>query len=123
MHGNVAEWVLDAYDASFYGASDSRSGARVNWPVELYPRVVRGGSWDSDPEDLRSAARLRSKKGWKVQDPQLPKSIWYHTDASFVGFRLVRPLNSPSPDEQDRYWEADLDSVRTIQKKQREGGR
>jgi formylglycine-generating enzyme required for sulfatase activity len=123
MHGNVAEWVLDAYDAKFYGNSDSNSATRVNWPTALYPRVVRGGSWDSDPEDLRSAARLRSKKGWKVQDPQLPKSIWYHTDASFVGFRVVRPLTPPGPEERDRYWEADLESIRTIQLKQRQGGR
>ena len=123
MHGNVAEWVLDAYDATYYGDCDSNSATRVNWPKELYPRVVRGGSWDSDPEDLRSAARIRSKKGWKVQDPQLPKSIWYHTDASFVGFRLVRPLTPPSPDERSRYWEADTDNVRTIQNKQRQGGR
>ena len=28
------------------------------------------------------------------QDPQIPKSVWYHTDALFVGFRLVRPVKS-----------------------------
>ena len=41
---------------------------------------------------LRSAARDFSKPEWKIQDPQLPKSRWYHTDARFVGFRVVRPL-------------------------------
>jgi hypothetical protein len=40
----------------------------------------------------RSAARDYSKPEWKIQDPQLPKSRWYHTDALFVGFRVVRPL-------------------------------
>ena len=27
-----------------------------------------------------------------MQDPQIPQSIWYLTDANFVGFRVVRPL-------------------------------
>ena len=34
---------------------------------------------------LRSAARVYSDAEWKKQDPQIPKSIWYHTDATFVG--------------------------------------
>jgi len=119
MHGNVAEWVLDGHDA--YPADPQTDP--LKWPTELYPRVVRGGSWDDDPEQLRSAARTRSRKGWKVQDPQLPKSIWYHTDAKHVGFRLVRPLREPSDEERARYWEADLDEVREIQARQRAGDR
>ena len=58
-----------------------------------------------------------------MQDPQLPKSIWYHTDAKFVGFRVVRPLLEPPLEERARYWEADLDDVREIQERQRHGGR
>ncbi|MEQ8768678.1 MAG: formylglycine-generating enzyme family protein [Planctomycetota bacterium] len=126
MHGNVAEWVLDGYDPVFYRRLKEVGNTvkdPINWPKELYPRVVRGGSWDDDPEWLRSAARRPSKSGWKVQDPQLPKSIWYHTDARFVGFRVVRPLVAPSPEEQSRYWEADLDEIREIQDRQRKGGR
>jgi formylglycine-generating enzyme required for sulfatase activity len=124
MHGNVCEWVLDAYDRGAYGKLDvAGSLDPLNWPKALYPRCVRGGSWDHDPEQLRSAARLGSKKGWKVQDPQLPKSIWYHTDAKWLGFRLVRPLVEPSAEEQARFWEADLDEVLQIQLKQRRGGR
>ena len=124
MHGNVAEWVLDGYDRAFYGSSgDGTATDPLCWPTKLYPRIVRGGSWDHDPEDLRSAARIQSKKGWKVQDPQLPKSIWYHTDATFVGFRVVRPLVAPPPEERARYWEADLDEVRAIEERQRRGDR
>ena len=124
MHGNVCEWVLDSLDKTAYAALPEE-GARdpLNWPVALYPRCVRGGGWDHDPEQLRSAARLGSKKGWKVQDPQLPKSIWYHTDASWLGFRLVRPLVEPSAKEKARFWETDLEEVREIEEKQRLGGR
>ena len=53
---------------------------------------------------LRSAARLASDRSWKFQDPQLPKSIWYHTDAQFLGFRVIRPLKVPTPEECAKYW-------------------
>lgn len=104
MHGNVSEWVLDQYDAKFYEKFEKGKvysfPETYNVPKTLYPRVVRGGSWDDDPEGLRSAARFASTPDWKIQDPQLPQSIWYHTDALHVGFRLVR---DPDPlDEAER---------------------
>ncbi len=56
-----------------------------------------------DPADrCRSAARRFSVPDWKVQDPQLPQSIWYLTDALHVGFRVVRPLREPSEEEKKR---------------------
>jgi hypothetical protein len=58
-----------------------------------------------------------------VQDPQLPKSIWYLTDAKFVGFRVVRPLVEPSDEIKAKFWEPDLDSQREILERQRKGGR
>jgi hypothetical protein len=58
-----------------------------------------------------------------VQDPQLPKSIWYFTDARFVGFRVVRPLAEPSDEVKAKFWDADLDSVREVLERQRKGGR
>ncbi len=62
--------------------------------------MVRGGSWDDDkPESLRSAARRGSSKEWKQQDPQIPQSIWYMTDAQVLGFRVLRPLRTPTPEE------------------------
>ncbi|MDP6678526.1 MAG: formylglycine-generating enzyme family protein, partial [Verrucomicrobiota bacterium] len=70
----------------------------------LYPRVVRGGSWMDKPDGLRSAGRIFSSLDWKEQDPQLPKSIWYHTDAQFLGFRVIRPLILPSAEEMHKYW-------------------
>lgn len=55
------------------------------------PHIVRGGSWEDDPDSLRSAARRASTPAWNRQDPQNPKSIWYLTDGGMIGFRVVRP--------------------------------
>jgi len=104
MHGNVAEWVLDQYDEEFY-AADNNNVDPLNIPTTLYPRVVRGGGWDDDPDMLRSAAREGSNEDWKEQDPQIPRSIWYHTDALGVGFRVVRPLVEPTEEEKANKWD------------------
>jgi formylglycine-generating enzyme required for sulfatase activity len=112
MHGNVNEWVLDQYTTDFYGKfGDKTADNPLAIPTTLYPRVVRGGSWDSDPEECRSAARLKSDPNWKRQDPQIPRSIWYHTDATFVGFRIVRPLVTPSAEERASKWDKSLPEI------------
>jgi formylglycine-generating enzyme required for sulfatase activity len=106
MHGNVAEWVLDAHDSKFYGLGGGKPVKDpLNIPLTEYGRVVRGGSWDADPEIARSAARVASHLDWKQQDPQLPQSIWYFTDALHVGFRVVRPLVEPSEAEKAAKWD------------------
>lgn len=96
MHGNLAEWVLDTYDAQTY-ADWARTGGLLSAPVVVpderrFPHVVRGGSWDDAPARLRSAARRSSERSWNRRDPQRPQSIWWLTDATHVGFRLVRPV-------------------------------
>ncbi|MGV3484979.1 MAG: formylglycine-generating enzyme family protein [Planctomycetaceae bacterium] len=106
MHGNVAEWVLDQYVPDIY---QHRAGSPVANPLvvpkTLYPHSVRGGGWDDDSDMLRSAAREGSSEEWKQQDPQLPQSIWYFTDALGVGFRVVRPLVEPSEADKNVKWE------------------
>jgi formylglycine-generating enzyme required for sulfatase activity len=104
MHGNVAEWVFDQYDPKFYAKSGAKNP--LNPPKKTEPCPVRGGSWDNDPKLLRSAARMPSTNDWKMQDPQIPQSIWYYTDALFVGFRVVRPLVEPSAEEKAKIWAA-----------------
>ena len=51
MHGNVWEWVEDCWNDSYKGApSDGRA-----WTTgDCGRRLVRGGSWFSDPKSLRS---------------------------------------------------------------------
>ncbi len=105
MHGNVSEWVLDQYIGDRYQQfAKAPADNPVAVPKTIYPRVVRGGSWDDDPETLRSAARTASGAKWKEQDPQIPKSSVWHTDAYFVGFRVVRPLRVPAV-KQSRHYE------------------
>jgi formylglycine-generating enzyme required for sulfatase activity len=99
MQGNVAEWVVDRYQASTY-AGWAAAGAPLSNPVALpdekrYPHVVRGGSWDDDAARLRSAARRASEPAWNRRDPQRPQSIWWLTDATQVGFRVVRAVAEP----------------------------
>ena len=105
MHGNVAEWVLDQYVPDQYGKHLAGVRNPLAIPDKLYPRTVRGGAWNSKPEMLRSAARVGSDETWKEQDPQIPQSIWYHTDAHGVGFRVVRPLEVPSDEERVAKWD------------------
>ena len=107
MHGNVAEWTLDQYIPDYYGPFAGKLSKNA-WPVptKVYPLAVRGGSWDDDPSALRSAARRGSNKDWKQQDPQLPQSIWYFTDALFLGFRVIRPLHEPTAEEKAKIWDA-----------------
>jgi formylglycine-generating enzyme required for sulfatase activity len=109
MHGNVSEWCCDQYVPDRY-AQLLALGKLADNPLVLgtteYPRPVRGGAWTDEPPLLRSAARRGSSKDWKQQDPQIPQSIWYFTDADFVGFRVVRPLQRPTPAEAVKY---DLD--------------
>jgi hypothetical protein len=49
-------------------------------------------------------ARRGSSPDWKMLDPQLPKSVWYHTSAPWIGFRVVRPAEVPSAEELYRIW-------------------
>jgi len=93
LHGNVAEWTLDHYDPRQYAKVAPGTLGPVLLPSDRrYPYVVRGGSWDDPAARLRSAARRGSSEEWNRRDPQSPQSIWWHTDATFVGFRVVRAV-------------------------------
>jgi formylglycine-generating enzyme required for sulfatase activity len=103
MHGNIAEWVLDQYVEDAYRKHAAANPLSI--PSKLYPRIVRGGSWEDRADRCRSASRYGSDETWKEQDPQTPQSIWYHTDARWVGFRIIRPLVEPSSEEKAAKWE------------------
>ncbi len=111
--GNVAEWTLDQYSEGYYATLSAGVVSPLNMPTTIYPRAARGGSWFDGYDDktkgvtykyLRAASRRGSKEQWKVQDPQRPRSIWYLTDAQFLGFRMVRPVKVPTAAEMHTYW-------------------
>ena len=89
MLGNVMEYCSDWYAEDAYskiqdGATDPKG------PSEGTERVVRGGLYNSDAADLRSAARSHTQHDkWLRTDPQNPKSIWWYSDIKGVGFRVV----------------------------------
>ena len=74
MSGNVWEWVQDAWHENYKGAPEDDSvweGGDDSF------RVLRGGSWNSLPADVRSAARGRGPRGFRGFD---------------IGFRLAQDL-------------------------------
>jgi formylglycine-generating enzyme required for sulfatase activity len=93
--GNAAEWCLDHYDKEMYGtfATDKLAIGPVKLPTaDRWPHVVRGGAYLDRAEKCRSAARRSSDKSWQRSDPEKPKSIWWLSDADYVGFRVVHPV-------------------------------
>jgi formylglycine-generating enzyme required for sulfatase activity len=59
MHGNVREWCLDHWHNSYAGAPSDGSAWLTPSASEEEPRLLRGGSWDGNPRDCRSAYRNR----------------------------------------------------------------
>lgn len=100
MLGNVMEWTLDQY-APYPSAPATNPRVPV---TTSYPIAVRGGSWNDPAERVNCTIRYKSDQVWKERDPQLPTSVWYMTDAEWLGFRLVRPSTVPSAEEMYRAW-------------------
>jgi formylglycine-generating enzyme required for sulfatase activity len=106
MYGNVAEWTSDQYLPDYF--QRIKDGVKDPYfaPDKLYPHTIKGGHWDDDAAQLRSAYRKASAPKLKQRDPQIPRSDWWLTDAPFLGFRVVRPLVEPSKDEIEAYYAA-----------------
>ncbi len=105
MLGNVMEWTLDQY-APYTAAAQENPWLK---PTTPYPHAVRGGSWNDPAPRVTCTARVASDPSWKKQDPQIPKSIWYMTDAQWLGFRLVRPAKLPAAGEMYRAWNSGVE--------------
>ncbi|MEY2725404.1 MAG: Serine/threonine-protein kinase pkn1, partial [Planctomycetota bacterium] len=71
MHGNVAEWCADWYDAKFYARSP---GIDPTGPNSGSNRVSRDGAWGSGQDDVRCARR------WSASP-----AVTFH----FIGFRVL----------------------------------
>jgi len=53
MHGNVWEWCADDYHDTYKGAPNDGS----TWLSSDERKIIRGGSWNDDPRNCRSALR------------------------------------------------------------------
>ena len=74
--GNVWEWVEDCWHDGYTGApGDGRAWTSGG---DCSRRVLRGGSWNLEPRDLRSANRFRGTAGYRL---------------NLVGFRVARTLD------------------------------
>ena len=74
VHGNVQEWVQDCWNDNYQGAPrDSSAWESGN----CWRRVLRGGSWNSTPWNLRSALR-----NWNFTRNRI----------EYSGFRVARML-------------------------------
>ena len=115
MHGNVAEWVLDGYNKKGYTHLKAGKTYSVeqtfNKPKTVFSRVARGGSWELDGADCRSAARLASHEDWQSSEATIPGGPCWLTDSPGlgVGFRLIRPLKAPvTLVAKNEFWKPDL---------------
>ena len=75
MHGNVGEWCRD-----WFGDYPSKSVTDPTGPKSGSTRVTRGGSWDLEAWNCRSASRHATS----------PRN-WYHN----LGFRVVSSITHP----------------------------
>jgi formylglycine-generating enzyme required for sulfatase activity len=87
MYGNVWEWCHDFYGEDYYRQSPERDPKGQS---QGQTRVVRGGCWNSRPNECRSAYR-------NYEDPGYTDTCFGKDIHGFVGFRCVRP-----PLEMDR---------------------
>lgn len=89
MLGNIMEYCSDWYAEDAYemlqdGVTDPKG------PLTGEEHVVRGGTFKSPVDEVRSAARDYTRmEDWMRTDPQMPKSIWWLSDCNSVGFRVV----------------------------------
>lgn len=89
MLGNVMEYCEDWYSEDAY-SSVQDGELDPKGPAEGEEHVVRGGHYNDDAAEVRSAARRHTRHDeWLRTDPQNPKSIWWYSDVKGIGFRVV----------------------------------
>jgi formylglycine-generating enzyme required for sulfatase activity len=85
MHGNVREWCSDRYDENYYRVSPEI--APPGGASKKSHGVLRGGAWDLDPFQARSAYRCST-----------PTNVCYYD----AGFRVVASAAQSSHNESDK---------------------
>src|SRR5690606_34239595 len=72
MLGNALEWCL-----------------RQDGDVTATP-VACGGHYNAKADKVSCSARSYQTPAWQETDPQIPKSMFWLTDATWIGFRVIR---------------------------------
>jgi len=80
LYGNVSEWCEDVYSPSWYKESPAADPVGPPNPGKDVKRVIRGGSWNSSPDQCRATARQGERTG--------DTDACFSTD--YCGFRCVR---------------------------------
>jgi len=83
MIGNVAEWCNDYYSETYYQHSPEKN---PRGPATGELRVLRGGAWNANPDNCRSA--YRTGETWANDDCQASDAI---------GFRCVKNIPEKLP--------------------------
>jgi formylglycine-generating enzyme required for sulfatase activity len=97
MLGNVAEFCSDWYVEDAYASYPEGITPDPTGPVSGDIHVIRGGSFMDAADRVRCAARDYTRPGpWLKTDPQIPKSVWWYSDAFHVGFRVVCEFPDPA---------------------------
>jgi formylglycine-generating enzyme required for sulfatase activity len=78
MVGNVWEWVEDCVNENYQGAP--ADGSAWIEASDCKNRIVRGGSWNNTPVNLRTANRVGTSIGFRD---------------NLLGFRIARTLTGP----------------------------
>jgi formylglycine-generating enzyme required for sulfatase activity len=76
VHGNVWEWVEDCWNRSL---ADVPNDGTPRITGDCSVRVIRGGAWSEEPQDLRSAKRSYELVGERTEK---------------IGFRVARPVRN-----------------------------
>ena len=74
-------------------------GNAIEWCTGLNEEEYAcGGSYLTDDAKVSCSYREQQEPFWNETDPQIPKSVFWLTDATFIGFRVVRDPG-PNPNE------------------------
>ena len=78
MSGNVWEWGEDCEHETYYEAPKDGSAWLETGGGDCERRMLRGGSWNDLPEDLRASNRNWSSADYRIHN---------------IGFRLAQDLD------------------------------
>jgi len=98
----IPEVIADAYEK----LSNTGRLVLVGQPAPGRSIEIRNAlsMFDGSGKSIRATQGGKTDPELKVIDPQIPKSLWYFTNASWLGFRIVRPLTVPSVEEMHKAW-------------------